>query len=93
MRSLTRDELADVLARTYDGQSLAELRDEHAAHHIQAADAVLDSLPVPAEAAVQALADINTVWASWTSGRLDTDDAMTAIRDHLTTAREQGVLQ
>ena len=48
--------------------------------------------PTPAEAATQALADINAVWASWTSGRLDTDDAMAAIRDHLTTARQQGAL-
>ncbi len=46
----------------------------------------------PAEAARQALADINAVWASWTSGRLDTDDAMAAIRDHLTTARQHGAL-
>ncbi|WP_328903241.1 hypothetical protein OHR86_27970 [Streptomyces sp. NBC_00441] len=38
----------------------------------------------PAE---QALADINAVWATWTSGRIDTDDAMAAIRDHLATAR------
>jgi hypothetical protein len=47
----------------------------------------------PEEAARHALADINAVWATWTSGRLDTDDAMAAIRDHLTTAREQGALQ
>lgn len=49
--------------------------------------------PTPEEAALQALADINAAWASWTSGHLDTDDAMTAIRDHLTTAREHGALQ
>lgn len=49
--------------------------------------------PTPAEAAVQALADINAVWSSWTAGRLDTDDAMAAVRDHLTTAREQGALK
>jgi hypothetical protein len=49
--------------------------------------------PTPAEVAVQALVDINAVWASWTTGRLDTDDAMAAIRDHLTTAREHGALQ
>lgn len=49
--------------------------------------------PTPAEAATQALADIAAVWASWTAGRLDTDDAMTAIRDHLTAARELGALQ
>ncbi|GHB16027.1 hypothetical protein GCM10018777_56790 [Streptomyces albogriseolus] len=54
---------------------------------------VQDDLPAPAEAAQQALADINAVWASWTSGRIDTDTAMTAISDHLTTAREQGALQ
>ena len=46
----------------------------------------------PADAARQALADINTVWASWTSGRLDTDEAMAAIRDHLATAHQQGAL-
>ncbi|WP_371099913.1 hypothetical protein [Streptomyces sp. PU_AKi4] len=51
-----------------------------------------DDTPTPTEAATQALADINTVWASWTAGRLDTDDAMAAIRDHLTTAREHGAL-
>ena len=44
-------------------------------------------------AARDTLADINAVWATWTSGRIDTDDAMAAIRDHLTTAREQGALQ
>lgn len=49
-------------------------------------------VPTPAEAATQALADIAAVWASWTSDRLTTDDAMAAIRDHLTTAREQGAL-
>jgi hypothetical protein len=49
--------------------------------------------PTPAEAATQALADINAVWANWTQGRLTTDDAMAAIRDHLTTARELGALK
>lgn len=49
--------------------------------------------PTQHEAAVQVLADINAVWSSWTSGRLDTDDAMAAIRNHLTTAREYGALQ
>jgi len=49
--------------------------------------------PTPHETALQTLADINTVWASWTSGRLTTDDAMTAIRDHLAAAREQGALK
>jgi hypothetical protein len=49
--------------------------------------------PTPAEAAVQVLADINAAWANWTAGRLDTDDAMTAIRDHLTLARELGALK
>jgi hypothetical protein len=44
----------------------------------------------PGDAARQALADINTVWASWTSGLIDTDEAMAAIRDHLTYAREHG---
>jgi hypothetical protein len=41
MTTLTRDEIADVLARTYDGQPLVELRDEHAAHHLEAADKLL----------------------------------------------------
>ncbi|MGW7630507.1 hypothetical protein ACWGKO_16450 [Streptomyces griseoincarnatus] len=54
---------------------------------------VQDALSTAAEAAQQALADINTTWASWTSGRIDTDTAMAAISDHLTTAREQGALQ
>lgn len=49
--------------------------------------------PTPAEAALLALADINAVWANWTAGRLTTDDAMTAIRDHLTTAREHGAIK
>lgn len=49
-----------------------------------------DSDPTPDEAAHQALADIAALWANWTSGRLTTDDAMTAIRDHLTLAREHG---
>jgi hypothetical protein len=49
--------------------------------------------PTPHEAATQVLADINTVWANWTAGRLDTDDAMAAIRDHLTLARELGALK
>lgn len=49
--------------------------------------------PTPTEAAVQALAGIAAVWASWTGGRLTTDDAMTAIRDHLTTAHEHGALK
>jgi hypothetical protein len=44
MRALTREELADVLARVYDGQPLDQLRDEHAAHHLEAADAVLEVL-------------------------------------------------
>lgn len=36
-----RDHIADVLARAYDGTPLAELRDEHAAHHRQAADRLI----------------------------------------------------
>lgn len=36
-----RDRIADVLARAYDGTPLAELRDEHAAHHRKAADLLL----------------------------------------------------
>jgi hypothetical protein len=38
---LTREKIADVLARTYDGQPLSQLRDEHAALHLEAADALL----------------------------------------------------
>jgi hypothetical protein len=49
--------------------------------------------PTPAEAATQALTDINAVWANWTFGRIDTDDAMSAICDHLTLARELGALK
>jgi hypothetical protein len=49
--------------------------------------------PTPTEATQQALAGIAAVWASWTSGRLTTDDAMAAVRDHLTTAREHGALK
>lgn len=49
--------------------------------------------PTPDEAARHTLADINTVWASWTSGRIDTDTAMATIRDHLTYARELGALK
>lgn len=33
--------IADVLARHYDGQPLDQLRDEHAAHHLEAAEALL----------------------------------------------------
>lgn len=36
---MTREELADILARTYDGVPLTDLRDEHAAHHLEAAHA------------------------------------------------------
>lgn len=39
-----RDQIADTLARSYDGIPLAELRDEHADHHLEAADAVLARL-------------------------------------------------
>lgn len=37
---MTREELA----RTYDGVSLTDLRDEHAADHLEAADRVLEAL-------------------------------------------------
>jgi hypothetical protein len=47
--STTRERIADALARTYDGQPLADLRDEHAALHLEAADAVL-AAQVDAEA-------------------------------------------
>ena len=49
--------------------------------------------PTPDEAARLALADISAVWASWTSGRITTDDAMAAISDRLTLARELGALK
>ncbi|MGA5670019.1 hypothetical protein ACPCTG_31630 [Streptomyces pseudogriseolus] len=45
---MTREELADILARTYDGQPLDQLRDEHAALHLEAADAVLARMSGPA---------------------------------------------
>ena len=48
MTGLTREEIADVLARTYDGQPLAELREEHAALHLEAADALLARMTDPA---------------------------------------------
>jgi hypothetical protein len=44
----TREQIADILARTYDGQPLADLRDEHAAPHLEAADAVLAEADIPA---------------------------------------------
>jgi hypothetical protein len=44
-----RDQIADVLARTYDGQPLDELRDEHAELHREAADAVAAALEVERE--------------------------------------------
>jgi hypothetical protein len=40
----TREQIADALARAYDGQPLAEMRDEHASLHLEAADAVLARL-------------------------------------------------
>ncbi|WP_055694669.1 hypothetical protein [Streptomyces prasinopilosus] len=48
MADLTREDVADVLARVYDGQPLDQLRDEHAAHHLEAADALLARLSDPA---------------------------------------------
>lgn len=56
-------------------------------------DAPAADTPTPTEAATQTLTDIAAVWANWTSGRLDTDTAMAAISDHLTTARELGALK
>ncbi|MFC9891511.1 hypothetical protein [Streptomyces pilosus] len=41
---MTREALADVLARAYDGQALDQLREEHATHHLEAADRVLEVL-------------------------------------------------
>ncbi|MTE20294.1 hypothetical protein F0L17_14485 [Streptomyces sp. TRM43335] len=41
MTTTDRDRIADVLARHYDGRSLADLRDEHAQHHLEAADALI----------------------------------------------------
>ncbi|WP_329376169.1 hypothetical protein [Streptomyces sp. NBC_01483] len=40
----SRERIADTLARTYDGQPLAGMRDEHAELHTEAADAVLAAL-------------------------------------------------
>ncbi|MGX1301369.1 hypothetical protein RKD35_002857 [Streptomyces albogriseolus] len=37
--------IGDYLARHYDGQPLAELRDEHAAHHLEAAAKLLPLIP------------------------------------------------
>ena len=39
-----RERIADALARTYEGQPLADLRDEHAADHQEAAEAVMQIL-------------------------------------------------
>lgn len=44
-----REQIADTLARTYDGQPIADLRDEHAALHLEAADAVIIRLGVAEE--------------------------------------------
>lgn len=52
----------------------------------------IDPDPTPEEAAVHALRDINATWATWTSGRLDEEDAMAAILTALTFARENGAL-
>lgn len=46
-----RRRVADVLARHYDGHPLDQLREEHAAHHLDAADALLaaaEPTPTPA---------------------------------------------
>jgi hypothetical protein len=43
------DRIADTLARAYDGQPLADLRDEHAALHREAAGTVVDALMRGAE--------------------------------------------
>lgn len=51
-----RDRVADTLARAYDGQPLAELRDEHASLHAEAADAVLDCLGLEAEVSAYRIA-------------------------------------
>ncbi|MGW2116026.1 hypothetical protein [Streptomyces zhihengii] len=47
--TITRDQIADTLARTYDGQPLEDMRDEHAALHVEAADAVLVALAADVE--------------------------------------------
>lgn len=41
---ILRDQIADTLARSYDGTPLADLREEHAEHHQEAASAVLADL-------------------------------------------------
>jgi hypothetical protein len=48
-RPAIRDQIADTLARTYDGHALADLRDEHAEPHLEAADAVLAILGIEGE--------------------------------------------
>lgn len=47
----SREQIADVLARTYDGQPVADLREEHAALHLEAADALMDrfTIDIPAD--------------------------------------------
>lgn len=64
-----RDRIADALARHYDGQHLAELREEHAAHHTEAADAVLAVLP-DQQAAIRAAALQEA--ADWFEGQTTT---------------------
>ncbi|WP_454613325.1 hypothetical protein [Streptomyces collinus] len=44
------DRIADALARHYDGQALAELREEHADHHREAAATLLPLLGLEAPA-------------------------------------------
>lgn len=51
--------IADHLAQHYDGQPLAELRDEHAAHHLEAAARLLPHLPAPAPAEPTCPAEVN----------------------------------
>ncbi|NEB70340.1 hypothetical protein G3I39_25265 [Streptomyces fulvissimus] len=52
----TRDQIADTLARTYDGQPLGDMRDEHAALHVEAADAVLGALAADVEVSAYRIA-------------------------------------
>lgn len=57
-RAALRGRIADALARHYDGQQLTDLREEQAAHHTEAADAVLAVLPVAPVATPQVAAEL-----------------------------------
>lgn len=54
--AITRDQIADTLAWAYDGQPLEGMRDEHAALHVEAADAVLVALAADVEVSAYRIA-------------------------------------